>query len=152
MTGDATRPQRPGWNEWALGLAEAVSARADCTRRQVGAVLLGPDHRVLGTGYNGYPARQPGCLSSGACPRGRLSYDQVPAGASYTSGEGVCGAMHAEENAIAWTDRALRIGATLYVTDEPCPNCRRFLSGCGIAAVVWPAGRIDYTTIERISA
>lgn len=140
----AARPERPGWDEWALGLATAVAARADCTRRQVGAVLLDPDHRVVGAGYNGYPSGQPGCLSNGACPRGRLGYDQVPAGAPYTAGDGLCGAIHAEENAVAWADRAVRAGATLYVTDEPCPNCQRFLTGAGIAAVVWPGGRISY--------
>lgn len=133
---------RPSVDEWALGIAFAVAARADCSRRKVGAVLLGPDRRVVGVGYNGYPAGQPGCASEGACPRGRLSYEQVEAGQSYTSGSGVCGALHAEENACSWVDRAARVGATLYVTDEPCPNCRRFLAGSGVAAVVWPGGRL----------
>lgn len=139
--------ERPGWDEWALGVAAAVATRADCTRRQVGAVMLTTEHRVVGTGYNGYPAGQPGCLSAGACPRGRLGYDQVAAGTSYLDGDGICGASHAEENCVTWCDRAARAGATLYVTDEPCPNCKRFLTGTGIAAVVWPGGRIDYTPL-----
>jgi dCMP deaminase len=134
---------RPSWDEWALGVAAAVAARADCTRRKVGAVLLGPDRRIVGAGYNGYPAGLPGCLSAGACPRGRLGYDQVQASSSYTDGPGVCGAIHAEENAVMYTDRAARVGAVLYVTDEPCPNCQRFLAGSGISAVVWPDGRRD---------
>jgi dCMP deaminase len=33
----------------------------------------------------------------------------------------------------------------VYVTDEPCPNCQRFLAGAGIARVVWPDGAIVYT-------
>jgi len=37
-----------------------------------------------------------------------------------------------------------RLGATVYVTDEPCPNCQRFLAGAGIARVVWPDGQIVY--------
>lgn len=135
---------RPSWDEYALGIAFAVAERADCTRRKVGAVVLGPDHRVLGTGYNGYPAGKPGCGTDGGCPRGRQSYDAVPASASYTSGAGTCGALHAEENAVLHLDRQQRLGATIYVTDEPCPNCQRFLAGAGVTRVVWPGGEVVY--------
>lgn len=62
---------RPDWTQWALGVAAAVAARADCTRRQVGAVILDSEHRVLSVGYNGAPSGAPGCASDGACPRGR---------------------------------------------------------------------------------
>lgn len=62
-------PERPGWREYFLGVAEAVAARGDCTRRRVGAVLV-QDHRIVSTGYNGAPRGAPGCLE-GACPRGR---------------------------------------------------------------------------------
>ena len=51
---------RPNWDEYFLGIAAAVAQRADCERRQVGAVVIGPDHRIVGTGYNGAPAGQPG--------------------------------------------------------------------------------------------
>ena len=135
---------RPSWDEWGLGLAVAVATRADCTRRKVGAVVLSPDHRVLATGYNGYPAGRPGCLSDGACPRGRMTYDQLPASSPYVGVPAPCSALHAEENAILHVGGNDRLGATVYVTDEPCPNCRRFLDGAGVARVVWPGGQITY--------
>jgi len=128
---------RPSWDEWALGIAMAVASRADCTRRKVGAVAVGPDRRVLGTGYNGYPSGRPGCASAGACPRGRLGYDQVAESSSYTSGTGSCSALHAEENTVIFLSPEQRRGATIYVTDAPCPNCTRFLAGSGISRVVW---------------
>jgi dCMP deaminase len=128
---------RPSWDEWALGLAAAVATRADCTRRQVGAVALAPDHRVLGTGYNGMPAGAPGCATEGACPRGRLGYDEIAASAPYVGGAEPCGALHAEENCAFHLSPDQRRGATLYVTDEPCPNCSRLLRGAGFARVVW---------------
>ncbi|MGW6005812.1 deoxycytidylate deaminase [Oerskovia enterophila] len=137
---------RPNWDQWALGIAHAVASRADCTRRQVGAVAHGPDHRVLGTGYNGAPSGRPGCATAGACPRGRFGYDAVASRAPYSSGgDSTCDALHAEENAVLHLSPAERAGATIYVTDEPCPNCTRLLAGAGIARVVWPTGEIEYS-------
>jgi deoxycytidylate deaminase len=60
MTGTALR--------WALpGMAEAASLRADCSRRQVGCVLV-KDNRIVSTGYNGTTHGAKGCLEGG-CPR-----------------------------------------------------------------------------------
>lgn len=131
---------RPDWDAWALRIAAAVATRADCTRRQVGAVVLDAEHRVLSVGYNGAPSGDPGCASSGACPRGRHSAADVAPGSSYDTGAGACIALHAEQNALLYADPVRRIGGTLAVTDEPCGGCRRFIAGSGIARVVWPNG------------
>ncbi len=66
---------RPNWDEWALGIAKAVSTRGDCTRRQVGAVILDAWHGPVSFGYNGTRPGEPGCLD-GACPRGRHYADK----------------------------------------------------------------------------
>lgn len=65
---------RPDWDTYFLGIAKAVAARADCTRRRIGAVIVDADHRIISAGYNGAPPGKPGCLSEGACPRGRHFY------------------------------------------------------------------------------
>ncbi|MCV2394725.1 deaminase [Actinotalea sp. M2MS4P-6] len=136
---------RPSWDQWGLTIATAVSTRADCTRRLVGAVMMSPDHRVLGTGYNGYPPGQPGCLTDGACPRGRLTYDEHPTGTDYVGTDtGRCEAIHAEENVVMEVAREKRAGATVYCTDEPCFNCFRVLAGSGVARVVWPDGERSF--------
>jgi dCMP deaminase len=139
---DAPADARPSWDQWALDLAHVVATRADCTRRQVGAVILDELHRVVGTGYNGLPSGEPGCASAGACPRGQLTYEQVPIGSPYVGVAATCSALHAEENALAYSGAQTTRGCTMYVTHEPCENCRRVLRGFHLARVVWPAGEI----------
>lgn len=137
---------RPTWHEWALNVASVVATRADCTRRQVGAVILDEEHRIISTGYNGYPTDRPGCLSAGACPRGQTSYAEIPKDSAYVGVSIVCEAIHAEENAILYARKDLR-GSTLYSTQKPCPNCQRFIAGAGIDLVVWP-GATDGSPVD----
>jgi len=118
---------RPDWDTYFLGIARAVSARSDCERDRVGAVVV-KDRRVRATGYNGAPAGKPGCLS---CPR-RLS--GVEPGSDYSN----CVAVHAEANALLYCDREDLIGATLYITRAPCYACSKLIDGAGIARVVHP--------------
>ena len=127
---------RPDWDTYYLQIARAVSARADCTRRRVGAIIVNGD-RIVATGYNGAPSGEPGCLTQGACPRGRLDIHEVTPGSSYDTGAGSCIALHAEQNAILRAGMDSR-GATLYVTDAPCDGCARLIKGAQIARVVIP--------------
>lgn len=127
---------RPDWDTYYMGFAYAAAIRADCTRRQVGAVIVLSD-RVVSTGYNGAPAGKPGCLSAGACPRGQLTKGELAPGSSYDTGPGACIALHAEQNAILRAGLECR-GATLYITHEPCDGCERLIAGSGIYRVVFP--------------
>lgn len=110
---------RPTWDEYFTGIAEAVSVRASCPRASVGAVLVSEDHRVLSTGYNGAPAGEPDCLEAGCdlqdehCQR----------------------ALHAEVNAVAFAARhgvPIR-GARIYVTGKAiCRECSKVLRAAGV--------------------
>ena len=123
---------RPRWDDYFLRIANAVAIRADCTRRRVGCVIVDTDRRVVSTGYNGAPAGQPGCLS-GACPRGLRGYDEIAKDSNYDN----CISVHAEANALIYARTSLR-GATAYITDAPCPSCRKLLAGAGIERIVYP--------------
>ena len=162
---------RPDWASYFLGIADAVSIRGDCTRRQVGAVLVDPEtHDLVETGYNGPPAGMPGCLSAGACPRGRHFQapvdlmtspsslrvfasdcncgkpwpcdEAVPPGSSYDTGPGACGAIHAEANALLRAGKRSR-GCHLYLTCAPCDGCLKLIRGAGVCRVIWPEGNIE---------
>jgi dCMP deaminase len=130
--------RRPNWRDYFLGIAEAVAKRADCSRRQIGAVLV-QDDRIVSTGYNGSPPGKPGCLTDGACPR---AHSDVLYGSSYDTGPGACIALHAEQNVILYSSLDERRGATLYVTDIPCDGCKRLITGSGIKEVIFPCGEL----------
>ena len=129
---------RPSWDSWALSRASVVATRADCTRSQVGAVILSADHRVLSVGYNGLPAGIPGCATAGNCPRGQLSTEECQRDSDYSN----CAATHAEANAINYADARQLPYATLYVTRRPCPACQTLINAAGIARVVTPEGEM----------
>ena len=135
---------------YGLTVARAVAARADCTRRQVGAVIMDGEGRIVSTGYNGAPAGEPGCASAGACPRGRLSYDEHPHGVAYESGESRCIAVHAEANAVIYAGRERTKGCTIYVTDEPCYLCALVIKAAGIVRVVTPETAARETEVRTI--
>jgi dCMP deaminase len=123
--------ERPAWDEYFMGIAQAVARRGDCTRRRVGCVLVDSDHRIIGTGYNGAEPGGPSCLA-GECPRGQLTQAQVASG---TGGYHNCIAIHAEANALLFARTSCR-GATAYVSSEVCPDCRKLLRGAGVVRVV----------------
>ena len=131
--------ERPSWDQYGLEMAKTASLRSDCTRRNIGAALMLPDHSIVPTGYNGGPPGGPSCLK-GECPRGRLTHSELPPDSAYDSGGGMCIALHAEWNVLLRASWDQMRGATLYITDEPCHLCRILISGTPVARVVWPTG------------
>jgi dCMP deaminase len=131
---------RPTWDDYFLGIAIAVSKRADCRRRLVGAVLVDSDHKIISTGYNGVLAGMRGCLDGG-CPRGLLSQDKVPAFSDYNNVDspGYCISTHAEMNAMLYAGQRV-VGATMYITDPPCEGCRKIMHNAGIRKAVTSSG------------
>lgn len=123
--------ERPDWDTYYLGIAHAVSARAECSRRKVGAVIV-RDHSIVATGYNGAPAGHRSCLD-GSCPR--ATSNSKPGSGYAASG---CVAIHAEANAIIRAGRERTLGATIYITDEPCELCRPLIAAADIARIVHP--------------
>jgi dCMP deaminase len=113
---------RPTWTSYFIDLAKLVATRATCPRLHVGAVIV-RDNRILVTGYNGSPTGVEHCMDVGClldnnhCER----------------------AIHAEANAIiqAAVHGVSLVGATAYVTHQPCRNCTKLLVGSGIRQVIF---------------
>jgi dCMP deaminase len=120
-----------------LNIALSVAARSTCLRRKFGAVIV-KDNTIVGTGYNGNARGVVNCHEAGCIKNAMGS----PKGQAYD----YCPAVHAEENAIINSNRADRIGATLYLAgldDQgkytmalPCQRCQRKIINSQIAEVV----------------
>lgn len=103
-----------------------------CKRLQVGAVIIRPDmSEVLGIGYNGPSAG----VDNESC-RG---------------GEGSCGCIHAEANALIKL-RTGGNGLVLLSTDSPCEHCAGLILNTGgrIGAVVYGRAYRDRTGVDLL--
>lgn len=123
-------------DSYYLNIAQAVSRRSTCLRRQYGAVIV-KNKEVVATGYNGSPRGEVNCCDCGICYREGHAHND----GNYNS----CMSVHAEMNAIISASRAEMLGSTLYLAGfengnriiaEPCPICQRLIKNAGIKRVV----------------
>lgn len=135
-----------------LDIAETVTERSTCIRRQWGAVIVKNDE-IISTGYNGAPRGRKNCTDVGTCIREKL---QVPRGERYE----LCRSVHAEQNAIISASRRDMIGATLFIvgvdpkTNEyveksmPCALCKREIINSGLERVIIRDTKTEYREIQ----
>ena len=119
------KKSRPSINEYFMALAEIVSRRSTCRHRDQGTVLV-KDNRLITTGYNGSPPKQPHCIEIGYCAKAE--------GLSCRA-EG----LHGESNAIA-SAALLGVstkGATAYCIYSPCLVCCNLLKSAGVVKVIY---------------
>jgi dCMP deaminase len=119
-----------------LDLADVVSKRCTCIRRQFGAVIVKNDE-VISTGYNGAPRGRKNCIDLGYCLRQRMN---IPRGERYE----LCRSVHAEANAIISAERDKMLGASLYLAgrevatgniiehSNSCAMCKKMIINAGI--------------------
>jgi dCMP deaminase len=132
---DITNPDRlrPGWDTYFMALASLASQRSNCMKRRVGCVLVGPERRVISTGYNGTPRGLRNC-AEGGCPR-------CNDGSGSGVGLATCLCIHAEENALLESGRErIRDGSVLYCDTCPCLTCSIKICQVGISEVVYAHG------------
>lgn len=117
-------------------MADLVSRRSTCLRRQVGAVAV-RDKRIMATGYNGAPSGLDHCAEIG-CMRKKLN---VPSGER----QELCRALHAEQNVIiqALLHKIDLKGTTIFVTNQPCVICTKMLISVGVKEIVMREGYPD---------
>ena len=135
-----------------LDIAETVSARGTCLRRNFGAIIVNNDE-IISTGYVGAPRGRQNCCDLGYCTREKLN---IPRGERYE----LCRSVHAEANAIISAARSDMLGGTLYlvgkeyssgeyvVNANPCAMCKRQIINAGIEKVIVRDNKTDYRIID----
>ncbi|AMC93868.1 cytidine deaminase [Erysipelothrix larvae] len=111
------------WDEYFMGLAHLSAFRSKDPSTQVGAVIVDPNKRIVGIGYNGFPAG----ISDDEFPWEREG-DFLHSKYAYV--------VHAELNAILNATRNLK-DCSLYVSLFPCNECAKAIIQAGIKEVVY---------------
>ncbi len=143
---------RPTKENYYLDIAEVVSARGTCLRRNYGAIIVKNDE-IISTGYVGAPRGRKNCVDMGVCKRTELN---IPRGERYE----VCRSVHAEANAIISAPRDKMIDATMYLcgkevsdgsyikNSNSCSMCKRMIINAGIKTVIVRDSKTEYRVID----
>ena len=143
--------ERTDKQNYYLDIAQTVSERGTCLRRNFGSIIVKNDE-IISTGYTGSPRGRKNCIDLGFCRREQL---KVPRGERYE----LCRSVHSEANAIISANRRDMIGATLYLVGvdmktkeivedaNSCSMCKRMIINAGIDQVVVRTTPTEYKTI-----
>lgn len=118
------------WDEYFMGVATLSGLRSKDPNTQVGACIVGKDHRILSMGYNGFPN---GC-SDDLFPWAREGKELDTKYPFVT---------HSELNAILNYRGGSLEGTTLYVTLFPCNECAKAIIQAGIKTVVYALDKYE---------
>jgi dCMP deaminase len=120
-------------DDYFMSVAFLSAMRSKDPSTQVGACIVNADKRIVGIGYNGFPA---GC-SDDCLPWARSAPNELDTKYPY-----VC---HAEMNAILNKNSADVRGCTIYVALFPCNDCAKLIIQSGIKSIVYVSDKYHDT-------
>lgn len=135
-------------HNYYLDIADTVTERGTCIRRNFGAIIVKNDE-IVATGYTGAPRGRKNCSDLGFCMREKLN---IPRGERYE----LCRSVHAEANCIISAARRETIGATLYLVGRDvktgelvenacsCAMCKRMIINAGVENVIVRNTKTEY--------
>jgi dCMP deaminase len=111
------------WDQYFCNLLEPVSTKSKDPNTKTSAIIVGPDHEIRSTGFNGFPRRLKEDYSNSL---------------RWVKPEKYIWVEHAERNAIY---NAARMGISLndcimYCSHFPCVECGRAIVQSGIVRVI----------------
>lgn len=125
---------RISWDKVWLDIASVIGKRSQCSRADIGCVLVSSTNQALSIAYVGAPpnfAPAYGTLNcSDWCPRSQKGSSGL--GSGYED----CFSVHAEVNAVARVDSSALVGGVAYVSSSCCFNCSKMLAATRVKRVV----------------
>jgi len=111
--------KRISFDKYFMKIAEIVSLRSTCPRKQIGAVVV-KDKQIMSTGYNGAPQGLRHCIDVGCLIKNNHCIRTV----------------HAEENALLFAGKNAS-GGILYSTVLPCDKCFKLALQINIKKIIY---------------
>ena len=144
--------ERVSKTNYYLDIAEAVSERGTCLRKNYGCIIVKNDE-IISTGYTGAPRGRDNCVDLGYCVKKQF-FPDVRHG-----GYDACRSVHAEQNAMLSASRREMIDSAMYLvgirkdTNEyekdasSCQLCRKLIINAGIKKVFIRETKTNYKEI-----
>lgn len=149
------------WHYIFIKIANIISTRSTCLRRQYGAIIVDNDsNQIVGIGYNTAPSLLQSCAELKTCYR---KDNNIPHGQQYEQ----CRAIHAEQNAVlnASLDTSLdsrkKGRYTMYIAGNetidgkiipidsyPCKLCCNMILNTGCIHNVIIQTKYDFKTLD----
>lgn len=121
----AKREDYLSWNDYFMAVAHLSAMRSKDPSTQVGACIVNEQNRIVGIGYNGFPA---------GCHDDELPWERAAANVLDTKYMYVC---HAEMNAILNRISSDTRDCRIYVVLFPCNECAKLIIQSGIREVIY---------------
>ncbi|MFT4303361.1 MAG: deoxycytidylate deaminase [Candidatus Woesearchaeota archaeon] len=126
------------WDKYFMGIAILSAKRSKDPNTQVGACIVNQENRIIGIGYNGFPA---GC-SDDILPWDREGENWLKTKYPFV--------VHAEANAILNSTKKLT-NAKMYVAMFPCNECAKLIIQSGIKEIVYLSDKYKDTDSVKAS-
>lgn len=122
------------WDRVWLDIASVIGKRSQCSRADIGCVLVSSSNQALSIAYVGAPPEFSPANDADDCSQWcpRSSKESTELGSGYED----CFSVHAEVNAVARVDSSALVGGTAYVSSSCCFNCSKMLAAARVDRVV----------------
>lgn len=124
---------KPSWHSYFMNIAKAVSLRSPDPKKQVGAILVDENKRIVSTGYNGLPS---------GFPEYQVDWNNRETVKHII--------IHAELNVILYAKSDLK-DTILFCTLSPCKECIKIIKASGIKIVYYHEQHKDFEIVIQLA-